>query len=466
MTSDANPLSSLSRRSRQLSRRRKPAWCARRSGSGFLARLRPIWTAGSSCERSLSCSAASLIRLCGPPGVGKSRLSAEIAASARPVYHGRVWGVPLDELPSGSDRALVAQHLEPFVGADPNPAASDPLEALRRVLGDGPGLLILDNCEHVTEVAAEIATLLLAAADELRVLATSQQPLGVPDELDIRVEPLSPADAAALFADVAWTGRAEPAPRPAVAIGEICARLGYLPDPVRVAASLVRSGVDIGEVGAGVASNALPAVQRAVAESYQHLSAEQQRMLRLTSLFSAPFRQDDAVMIYGQDDESPDPRPEAVLRALHRRALLELTDSRFSMLESTRQYAASSSASAARTRGRTFAAILGRAEAEAAREHGPGELDGLRWIDENLTHLGTALRILGEHAPDAELHARLAIALENFWRRRGYLREGTEQLRAVLAASQVQGSLRVAGPDGSGAAGHPAGGRGRGALSA
>ncbi len=413
----------------------------------FLARLRPIVDRREQLREVTELLGGNrLITLCGPPGVGKSRLSAEIAASARPVYQGRVWGVPLDELPSGSGRALVAQHLEPFVGADPNPAASDPLEALRRVLGDGPGLLILDNCEHVTEVAAEIVTLLLAAADELRVLATSQQPLGVPDELDIRVEPLSPADAAALFADVAWTGRGEPAPRPDVAIGEICARLGYLPDPVRVAASLVRSGVDIGEVRAGVASNALPAVQRAVAESYQHLSAEQQRMLRLTSLFSAPFRQDDAVMIYGQDDESPDPRPEAVLRALHRRALLELTDSRFSTLESTRQYAGqklrlSGEEPAARDRFARY--FLGRAEAEAARKHGPGELDGLRWMDENLTHLGTALRILSERAPDAELHARLAIALENFWRLRGYLREGTEQLRAVLAASQVQGRLRA-----------------------
>jgi predicted ATPase len=86
-------------------------------------------------------------------------------------------------------------------------------EALARVLARQQLLLVLDNCEHVIGAVAELCAALLPAADELRVLATSREPLRVPGEALYRLAPLAlpgpdelaeaaaGCDAVALFAD-------------------------------------------------------------------------------------------------------------------------------------------------------------------------------------------------------------------------------------------------------------------------
>jgi predicted ATPase len=82
--------------------------------------------------------------------------------------------------------------------------------AVARVLAGQQLLLVLDNCEHLAGAAAELCAGLLAACDDVRVLATSREPLRVAGEARYRLGPLSlpgecadeaESEAVALFAD-------------------------------------------------------------------------------------------------------------------------------------------------------------------------------------------------------------------------------------------------------------------------
>ena len=78
-------------------------------------------------------------------------------------------------------------------------------EALARVLARQQLLLVLDNCEHVIGAAAELCAGLLAAADDVRILATSREPLAVAGEARYRLAPLALPD----LDDLAGAARAE-----------------------------------------------------------------------------------------------------------------------------------------------------------------------------------------------------------------------------------------------------------------
>ncbi|GAA1626589.1 BTAD domain-containing putative transcriptional regulator [Actinoplanes couchii] len=128
-----------------------------------------------------------LVTLTGPGGSGKTRLSVE--AGAR--LPGEVW---LVELASVRDPAELAPTILTILGLRVH---GRPLDRLREALTGREMLLILDNCEHVIEAAAELAGVLLRAAPGLRMLATSREPLGITGERLFPVEPLALPDAGA-----------------------------------------------------------------------------------------------------------------------------------------------------------------------------------------------------------------------------------------------------------------------------
>ncbi|MEE9562455.1 MAG: BTAD domain-containing putative transcriptional regulator, partial [Thermoanaerobaculia bacterium] len=126
-----------------------------------------------------------LVTLLGIGGVGKSRLAVRAARSLADDFRDGTW---LVELSGVSDPA----HVAPAVGSiwDLAPEQDGSVRALRSHLEDQQLLLVLDNCEAVAEGAALLAEELLAAAPELRILATSRQPLESQDEVLFRVAPL------------------------------------------------------------------------------------------------------------------------------------------------------------------------------------------------------------------------------------------------------------------------------------
>jgi len=149
-----------------------------------------------------------LVTVTGPGGAGKTRLAGEVARQVAGRFADGVW---LAELAAVTDPAQVAAAVGTALGIRdlPSVAAADALAdaVARRQL-----LLVLDNCEHVIGAAAELCGRLLLGADDVRVLATSREPLRIAGEARYRLGPLTlpdPGDLAAaaeceavtLFAD-------------------------------------------------------------------------------------------------------------------------------------------------------------------------------------------------------------------------------------------------------------------------
>ncbi|KAB8193044.1 AAA family ATPase [Nonomuraea phyllanthi] len=127
-----------------------------------------------------------LLTLTGTGGVGKTRLALRLAEQLRPHYRDGVEVVELAALETGD-------LLEPAVAAalGLRDARPDPMGVLEEHLAGRRMLLVLDSCEHLSDVCARFVDRLLHAAPRLRVIVTSQRTLGVYGEQVLTVPPLS-----------------------------------------------------------------------------------------------------------------------------------------------------------------------------------------------------------------------------------------------------------------------------------
>lgn len=202
-----------------------------------------------------------LVTLVGPGGVGKTRLATEVAREAE--FPDGAHLVELAALPAGDQRIAdqVLDTLDLREAAGTSAPAPDRLcDAVRR----RRLLLVLDNCEHVIEPAAELVSRLLREAPGVTVLATSREPLGLTGEWIREVPPLAVPDsgvpesdgqfeavrrspAARLFAARAAAQQRDFAldEKNAAAVAQLCRRLDGLPLALELAATRVRAlGVD------------------------------------------------------------------------------------------------------------------------------------------------------------------------------------------------------------------------------
>ncbi|WBO66692.1 BTAD domain-containing putative transcriptional regulator [Streptomyces camelliae] len=214
--------------------------------TSFVGREADIEAIGADLAR------ARLVTLLGPGGAGKTRLSLEAAEAVRHTVRDGVW---LAELAPVDDPEAVPQAVVTAIGAretvlhgagvEGMRAVADrhdePLERLLEHCARRRMLIILDNCEHVVEAAAELVDRLLSRCPGLVVLATSREPLGVPGELLRPVEPLPEPVALRLLAErgaAARPGfRTEDDPE---GCAEICRRLDGLPLAIELAAARLR----------------------------------------------------------------------------------------------------------------------------------------------------------------------------------------------------------------------------------
>ncbi len=133
-----------------------------------------------------------LVTLVGPGGAGKTRLAAETAVRVLDRFRGGAW---LVELAPVTDAAQIPQAVLGALGRPESPRREQPGQAdaltlLVDLLADRRALLVLDNCEHLIEAAARTAAELLARCPQLRILATSREPLGITGEALAPVAPL------------------------------------------------------------------------------------------------------------------------------------------------------------------------------------------------------------------------------------------------------------------------------------
>ena len=251
-----------------------------------------------------------LVTLSGPGGVGKTRLSLQVAERALGDFSGGVW---LVELAALSDPRLIPQQVAATLGLRTEPARPI-VDTLAGFLRDQQLLIVLDNCEHLLDGGARLADHLLRTCAWLRILATSREPLGITGEAVFHVPslpfpnpdnlpPLEQFDAytaVSLFVDRAGLVRPEyqVTDQNGASVARICQRLDGIPLAIELAAArlnilttaeLANRLDDAFSLLTGGSRSALPRQQtlRATLDwSYRLLSADQRRLLQRLSVFA------------------------------------------------------------------------------------------------------------------------------------------------------------------------------------
>ncbi|MFD9499635.1 BTAD domain-containing putative transcriptional regulator [Streptomyces sp. NPDC060035] len=414
---------------------------------------------------------ARLVTLTGPGGVGKTRLAVAAAAAERDsVQAGElpdgIWLVEFAGVRAGTPADL-AQVVAATLGIrDDAPSAlpgtgtstPSPPHRLAAALRDRRTLLVLDNCEHVVDAAAELAELLLRTAPGLRVLATGQEPLGLAGEAVFLVKPLPAADAVQLFMERAAASAPgfprEPDASERDAIAGICRRLDGIPLALELAATRVHVlGVrelavrlsdrfrvlTSGQRGAPARQQTLRAV---IDWSWELLSAPERIVLRRLAVHSDGCDLEAAEAVCAGDGVARDEVLDLVTRLVDRSLVVVVdgpTGPRYRLMESVAAYATErlhEMEDLAAVRDRHLRHHLALAERAEPQLRGAGQRSWLARLDAEAGNLRVALDEAVRRAGvgEGDEAVRLATALAWWWLLRGRLTEARRSLRSVLAA--------------------------------
>jgi predicted ATPase len=399
--------------------------------TSFIGRVVPVRELASLVERY------PLVTVTGPGGAGKTRLACEVARRVAGRFADGVW---LVELAQVQDPEQVPAVVAAALGVREQPGVPV-AETLARVLARQQLLLVLDNCEHVLDAAAGLCAELVAACDDVRVLATSREGLRVAGEARYRLGPLAVpdpddladaarAEAVALFADRARRADAhfvlddQTGPQVARLVG----RLDGMPLAIELAAARAEAlGVSglldrledrfaLLESGDRLAPSRQQSLAAAVEWSYQLLDEHERRTFRAVSVFPGPFTLEAAEAVAGTG-AGP-----AVLHLVDCSLLVPPHTgpdgrSRYVMLDTFRAYGARRRAESGEqdTAGAALAAYALRVAEQAAAgpQTGAGEVAAARQLDAEDPAMRQVLAWAVTH--DAALAVRLADALGWWW---------------------------------------------------
>lgn len=394
-------------------------------------------------------AAQRLVTVVGPGGSGKTRLALEAARRHE------AQGTPavLVELAGTSAPALLPAQVASALGI--RLSVGDPVTAVSEALRDRPLLLLLDNCEHLLDATALLAATLLARCPELRVLATSRQPLGVPGESVLPCEPLDvegdDSDAVRLFLDrarLAAPDPGEPSPEDLALVRRLCAELDGLPLALELAAAalatlpltelVARLGDRFEVLGEGL--RGVPERQRTLAAtirwSVDRLPADELALFTAVSVFSGGFATDAVDAVAGR--ELAGASTLTPLRALADKSLLQIDHGagRYRMLETLRQFADTllDDAARRRLRDRQLYFLADLAERIEPTLRGREGASGWRRLDAERLNVRAAFAHALETG-QGEAALRIAAAVSWWWYRRGQVAEGRRWLADALAAA-------------------------------
>jgi predicted ATPase/DNA-binding CsgD family transcriptional regulator len=416
-------------------------------------------------ELALLLTDVRVLTLCGPGGIGKTRLALRLATRLASGFADGAWFAELADL---TDPGLVERRVAATLGVrdEPDRALGDTLaDALRsREL-----LLILDTCEHLVDACAPLVAHLLASCRGVRVIATSREPLRVRGETVWRVPPLElPADRAAgavldseavrLFADRATAVRPGFAltPENVAAVAGLCRTLDGIPLAIELAAARIRA-LSVEQVASRLSDRfqllatgdrTAPVRQQtlraAVDWSYELLTEPEQVLLRRLSVFSG-WNLEMAEQVCA-DKQLPAGDVLQVLAALIDKSLVSLDSevtgaARYRLLDTIAEYAAGRLAGSGeqadiRAAHRDYLLVLAEDTVARAFVRGdppwPVRIALYQRIGIELPNFRSAMAECLSRG-DAEQGLRICLALRSPWVAGGDLAEGTGWFDRFLA---------------------------------
>jgi predicted ATPase/DNA-binding XRE family transcriptional regulator len=409
-----------------------------------------------------------LVTLLGPAGVGKTRLSQEVAASLRETFRDGVVFVPLAAI--RDPELVLAAIAQAFALKNSGNRPVDSL--LQHMLHDRHLLLVLDNFEQVMGAAPAIAAL-LGACPQLQIVVTSRIRLGIRGEQLLPIPPLALPDLSHLPGATALQGVPAVAlfvervqsvvpdftltDADGAAVAAICARLDGLPLAIelvaarctmlpprallaRLTAMTASAALDMLTDGAADLPERHRTLRDAIAWSYDLLSAPEQQLFARLGCFVGGWTLAAAEAVCA--DEQHDGASSACFlnrmtvllnNSLARRMTADQPEPRFTMLETIREYALEQLAA------RDERETVQRRHAHYYLDLAEAAVPRLQWtprdphfalLERERPNLRAAFEWLTAHEPAAGL--RLAGALWWFWYLRSYWVEGRAWLRAAL----------------------------------
>ena len=408
-----------------------------------------------------------LLTLTGAGGVGKTRLALQAAHALQDTYPQGIWLVSLASL---SEPQLLAQAVATAFDLHPD-RASSVLSGLIDYLCTKRLLLILDNCEHLVNSSAALASALLQGCPYLQILATSREALGIPGECLYLVPSLpfpQPGQAIPLselmkYAAIELFTRRAKAALPTFelngqntsAIVQICSHLDGIPLALELAAARLKV-MDIEEIagelddrfrllrgGDRTAPPRLQTMRASLDWSYQLLPEIEKNLLRRLSVFAGGWSLAAAKAVC-----SGPGLPEAdlldLLESLVNKSMVLVQRThghalRYRLLETVRQYAggkASQAGEVAGLRDRHLACYAAFTRQAAAGLHGANPLKWFRRLDDEMDNL----RAMLEWALATNVAAGLQVLtqIDLFWVQRGHVREQVEWINSFLDRPEAQ----------------------------
>jgi predicted ATPase/DNA-binding CsgD family transcriptional regulator/transcriptional regulator with XRE-family HTH domain len=399
---------------------------------------------------------ARVLTIAGAGGIGKTRLALRLAREVVELFANGVW---LVELAPVTVPALVPRSVASVLSLREQPGRSM-LASIADAIGDSPMLLVLDNCEHLVDACAELVDYLLRKCADLRVLATSREPLGVtgevvwplhslavPSDGDPPPEMLERFEAVQLFLERARSISSEFSPTADTLrhIGDICRRLDGIPLAIELAAALVPT-LSVSEIAARLGhrfeiltsgprvSPARHQTLRATVNwSYELLSAAERWVLRQAAVFADGWSLSALEAVCGGPHIPPQTGVslpsvfESLGRLVSKSMVLRVKsvtgESRYRMLDTIRAFAleqlreSQEEDTARRRHADYFVAGAGEWSVQAGR--GPDRARWLDRLDEELPNVREALRWTLERGADEDTRMRWATVLSSL----GYLRD-------------------------------------------
>jgi predicted ATPase len=372
-----------------------------------------------------------LVTLTGVGGVGKTRLALEVARAVAGEFPEGVWMVELGPV---GDPAAVPDAAAATLGIVQQPGMSV-ADSVAAALAGRHRLLVVDNCEHVLDAAAELIDTILVRSPTPKVLVTSREGLHAAEEqlwpvpsLDTRAGMAS--DAAALFVERARAVTPtfhSTTPEDQSAVVEICQRLDGIPLAIELAASRMVSMSPaelrdrVGDrfrllAGARRGLARHQTLRHAVAWSYDLLSPAEQRLLRYCSVFAGGF---DLAAATAVAAGPPQPLDDYTvldgLDGLVRKSLLAAAPAagrtRYTMLETVRAFAEEQligSGLADEARRQHAAFYAGQQDPVLALWDGPRQRQAYQWLGVELSNLRAAFRWAADHG-DLDTASTIAV---------------------------------------------------------